>query len=323
MTQPPPPPGVTAAALHAGAPLPGSWRAYLELTKPGITRLVLVTTAVGVALGVFSTREFTAEHLALGALCLLGTALCSASANALNQVWEWKRDALMPRTCARPVPTRRIDPGRGALFGVGCGVAGVSLLATLVTPASAVVALATILIYVLLYTPSKVVSTASTILGAVPGALPPVIGYAAIGGFGSLAEPAPWTLFAIMFLWQIPHFLAIAWMHRDGYARGGFRVLPLEDPDGRRTARAALVWSVCLAPLSLTPIIAMPWLFGWVYAPAAVLLSVFLVRRAMRFGRRRDRDSARGLFLASIAHLPMLLLALVADAAIGAVVGGV
>jgi len=293
---------------------PRTWRAYLELTKPGITRLVVITTAVGFGLAALESTGAPLSLALTGLLCLIGTALCSSSANALNQVWEWRRDALMPRTCARPVPTERIAPRAALVFGLVCGVTGVALLTLTVTGAAGLAALATIVVYVLVYTPMKVVSTTSTIVGAIPGALPPVIGYAAVGGFPALATPAPWSLFAIMFLWQIPHFLAIAWMHRDGYARGGFRVLPLVDPDGRRTARASLGWLLALVPISLTPLLTMPDRAGWPYALAAIALGVFFIRPAIRFLRARDHATARGLFLASIAYLPLILLALVADA---------
>lgn len=293
-------------------------RALVELTKPRITKLVVVTTGVGLALAAMG-HAWNPGHLAvLTVTCLLGTALSASSANALNQWWERRRDALMPRTCARPLPTDRLAPATAWVFGVMCGVIGVSMLAAFVSLASAAVAAATILIYVLLYTPSKPMTTTSTIIGAVPGALPPVIGWAAVSGdgasFQSLLHPAPWTLFAIMFVWQIPHFLAIAWRHRDGYAAGGFRVLPLADPTGTRTARATLVWLFALVPVSLTPVMAMPDLLGWVYVIAAIALGVFFIRPALSFANDRDDASAKRVFIASIMYLPLLLGAMVIDA---------
>ncbi len=313
----------TAAAPAASAPaevgLRDSVAALIELTKPGITKLVLVTTAVGFALGAIGRTWDPIRLVIVGVVCLLGTALCSSSANALNQLWERRRDALMPRTCARPLPTHRVGALTAGVFGVTCGLAGVWTLALFINPAAALVALTTILTYVLVYTPMKTLSTASTIVGAVPGALPPVIGFAAAtpgAGFESLAHPAPWSLFAVMFVWQIPHFLAIAWMHRDGYARGGFRVLPLFDPDGGRTARASLAWLAALLPLSLWPIIAMPGRLGWGYALAALALGVMFIRPAIRFHNERTTPNARRLFFASIIYLPLLLLAMVADALI-------
>ena len=311
----------TAAAPVASAPAELSLRdsvaALIELTKPGITKLVLVTTAVGFALGALGRTWDPIRLVIAGVVCLAGTALCSSSANALNQLWERRRDALMPRTCARPLPTHRVSALTAGFFGVTCGLAGVWTLAIFINPAAALVALTTIITYVLIYTPMKTLSTAATIVGAVPGALPPVIGFAAASpgaGFDSLAHPAPWSLFAVMFIWQIPHFLAIAWMHRDGYARGGFRVLPLFDPDGGRTARASLAWLGALIPVSLWPILAMPGRIGWGYAAIAIGSGVFFLIPAIRFHNERTIPNARRLFFASIIYLPVLLLAMVADA---------
>ena len=293
-------------------------RALIELTKPGITKLVLVTTSVGFALAALP-KSWSWGALAIAAIgCLIGTGLSASSANALNQWWERRRDALMPRTCARPLPTDRLTPRTAVSFGVLCGALGVATLALFVTYASAAVALATILIYVFLYTPIKPMTTTSTIVGAIPGALPPVIGWAAVstdpGGWASLTEPAAWSLFAIMFVWQIPHFLAIAWMHKEGYALGGFRVLPVVDPDGQRTARATIYWLIALVPISLSPILLMPGRLGWGYALVAVALGIFFIKPAIRFSIRRDRPSARRVFFASIIYLPLLLGAMVVDA---------
>lgn len=310
-----------AVPAPAAMTIRDSLTALVELTKPGITKLVLVTTAVGFTLGALARTWDPVRLILVGLACLAGTALCSSSANALNQLWERRRDALMPRTCARPLPTRRVGALTAGVFGVTCGLAGVWTLALFVTPAASLVALTTIVTYVFVYTPMKTLSTVSTIVGAVPGALPPVIGFAAASpgaGFDSLVHPAAWSLFAIMFVWQIPHFLAIAWMHRDGYARGGFRVLPLFDPDGGRTARASLAWLAALVPVSLWPIIAMPGRIGWGYAVAALALGVLFIRPAIRFHRERTTPNARRLFFASIIYLPLLLLAMVADALITA-----
>lgn len=292
-------------------------RALVELTKPGITKLVVVTTAVGFALAAMGVSWGAADLALTTVACLLGTALSASSANALNQWWERRRDALMPRTCARPLPTDRVSPQMAIVFGIVCGVLGVGLLATATTLAAAAVSLSTILIYVLVYTPMKPMSTTSTIVGAIPGALPPVIGWAAVAegaGWSSLAHAAPWTLFTIMFIWQIPHFLAIAWMHRDGYALGGFRVLPVVDPDGGRTARATMAWLIALIPASLAPVVAMPGRLGWGYTVGAVLLGIFFLRPAMAFLQTRDNANARRVFIASIIYLPLLLVVMVLDA---------
>lgn len=331
-----PPGGIAPTTRSISAIL--TLRALMELTKPGITKLVLVTTGVGFALAALGSELSPLTLTRMIVFCLIGTALSSSSANALNQWWERRRDALMPRTCARPLPTERLTARAAASFGILCGVLGVAILASMVSFASASVALATILLYVLMYTPMKPMTTASTIVGAVPGALPPVIGWAAVAtvsqtsqvgagsvegvmsppffnfNFETLTVPAPWSLFAIMFVWQIPHFLAIAWMHREGYARGGFRVLPLVDPDGTRTARAALAWLLALIPISLTPALFLPDRLGWGYTILALILGVFFLRPAILFFRKRDRTNARKLFFGSIIYLPLLLLAMVVDA---------
>jgi heme o synthase len=291
--------------------------AMIELTKPRITQLVLVTTGVGFVLAALGQTWTVSSLLSTGLLCLIGTALSSAGANALNQWWERRRDALMPRTKGRPLPTERLKPATAAAVGVSCGAIGVLILWLLVTPAAAVVSLATILIYVFIYTPMKPVTTVSTIVGAIPGALPPVIGWAAVATPGnewmSLASPAPWSLFSLMFVWQIPHFLAIAWMHRDGYAQGGFCMLPLHDPVGWRTARTSLAWAAALIPVSLTPILTIPDRLGWGYAIVAILLGAMFLRSTIRFVIQRDNLTARKVFFASIIYLPLILLAMMVD----------
>lgn len=292
----------------------------VALTKPGIVRMVIVTTMVGfIASASAPGRGWTVTEAALAALwCLAGTMLSAAGANALNMAIEVSRDALMERTRRRPMPAGRLTRQTGALFGVLCSVAGVGVLWLGCNPAAAIVSAATIASYVLIYTPMKPLSTLSTIVGAVPGALPPLIGWAAgapeAGGARSLLEPGGWTLFLIMFVWQIPHFLALAWKHREDYARAGHRVLPAEDPGGHRTAFIVLLWSVLLIPISLLPVQAMPERLGWAYAAIAFAGGVAHLAIAVRLVRARTDRAAMGLFLASIMYLPLLLLGLVGDA---------
>lgn len=294
-------------------------RAVWELTKPGITRMVLVTTAVGFAMGALGRAWTLGELLFVLAACMVGTAFSSAGANALNMWIERERDALMPRTAGRPLPTGRLSPNAALTVGVLCSVLGPSILCAWATPAAAVVAFATIVSYVCIYTPLKPVTTLSTIVGAFPGALPPLIGFAAAApvaeSFHWLAVPAGWTLFAIMFVWQIPHFLAIAWMYKDDYAAGGHRVLAAEDPTGMRTARYSLTWLAVLLPVSLLPILAMPHLLGWTYGVIATLLGLLFAWTGVRFAAEPTRPRAVKMFLASIAHLPLVLIAMVAEGA--------
>jgi len=294
-------------------------RAVWELTKPGITRMVLVTTGVGFAMAALG-RPWTAwGFVVTAAACLVGTAFASAGANALNMWMERARDARMPRTAARPLPSGRLSPNAALAVGVLCSVLGPCILCAWATPASAVVAFATIALYVGLYTPLKPLTPLSTIVGAVPGALPPLIGFTAAAPFGasfeSMAVPAGWTLVAIMVVWQIPHFLAIAWMYKDDYAAGGHRVLAGEDPSGARTAMYALAWLAALLPVSLLPVLAMPGLLGWPYAVVAMGLGLGFTWAGVRFARETSRPRAVRLFLASIAYLPLLLIAMVAEAA--------
>jgi heme o synthase len=223
----------------------------------------------------------------------------------------------MPRTSGRPIPHGRLSAGAAFLAGLAIALSGVLILWALCGVVPATVSLSTILLYVLIYTPLKPVTPLATLVGAVPGALPPVIGWtAAVQGAGeswsALVHPAPWLLFAIMFVWQVPHFLAIAWMYKEDYAAGGYRVLPVIDPDGQRTSRAILRWSVLLLPASVAPALLMAAPFATAYAILAVAMGLgfmFLTWRLVHTGARAD---ARRTFFASIVHLPLLLGTLVA-----------
>jgi protoheme IX farnesyltransferase len=308
-------------AAFSGEPrtVPGQFESLVELTKPRITRLVTVTSGVGFALGALGRPWSWAELAASAVGCLGGTALSSAGANALNQWMERGRDAVMPRTAGRPLPQGRVTPEQAAACGVAASVLGVGVLWVASGVVPAMVSLATILIYLLLYTPSKVVTPLSTLIGAVPGALPPIIGWtAARGDAGSLLDPGAWSLFLIMFVWQVPHFLAIAWMYRDDYAAGGYKVLPCVDPDGSRTAAAILAWSALLMPITLAPLVLLRYGPGPGYAAVALVTGGGCFWLAGRLARSRTREHARAAFFASIVHLPLILLVLVADSAIAA-----
>jgi protoheme IX farnesyltransferase len=282
-----------ASALPLARATAADW---LELTKPRITLLVVFTALVG-----FVTAAQAPGWSALLVAALAGTALVAAGASALNQVLERATDALMHRTRNRPIPAGRIRPAEATLFGALLTGAGLGLLGALCGPLSALVAFATWASYLFLYTPLKRRTHLATLVGAVPGALPPVIGWAAASG---RLEPGAFILFAIVFLWQIPHFLAIAWLYRDDYERGGLQVLPVIDREGVLTGRQAVIHSVALLVVSLAPVAA--GLGGTLYLAGAVVLGVALTLAALRFARARDLGAARFLFLASVLYLPAL-----------------
>ncbi|MGH8047530.1 MAG: heme o synthase [Chthoniobacterales bacterium] len=281
---------------------PQSWLSDLaELVKARLSLLVLATTLVGFLLGQGSEPLEWAVLLAT----LLGTALSACGAAALNQWWERDVDALMRRTRSRPLPAGRMHPKDALIFGILLSVLGVAGLAV-VNLFSAVLAFATIVVYVLVYTPLKRISAINTLVGAIPGALPPLIGW--IAATGEASTPG-WVLFAILWFWQMPHFLAIAWMYRDEYASAGFIFLTGRDNAGAATARQVVLYTLCLVLASLVPAfigLNSPWYF----AGALAFGAAFFVP-ALRFALTRSRESARVLFFASIIYLPLLLTLLV------------
>jgi protoheme IX farnesyltransferase len=275
---------------------PVAARDWIELTKPRITAMVVFTTLVGF---VTSSPEPVAARALLGALA--GTALVAAGAAVLNQVLERRTDALMLRTRTRPVPAGRITPGEATTFGAVLSALGLALLYWRSGPLAAAVAAVTLVTYLALYTPLKPRTPLATLVGAVPGALPPVIGWAAAQ---RSLDSGAFVLFAIVFLWQVPHFLAIAWLYRDDYARAGFPMLPVLDREGSFTARQTVLHSLALLLVSLAA--AAVGLGGPVYLGGAFVLGVALTLFALRLVLSRDLAAARGLFLASIFYLPAL-----------------
>jgi protoheme IX farnesyltransferase len=269
---------------------------WVELAKPRITTMVVFTALVG-----FVTGSTASPWNFLLAMALAGTGLVAAGASVLNQVMERDTDALMRRTQTRPIPSGRIRPGEARVFGALLTVTGLVVLVGFCGPLAAAVALASWASYLFAYTPLKRLSPLATLVGAVPGALPPVIGWAAARG--SL-DAGAFILFAILFLWQIPHFLAIAWLYRDDYARAGFPMLPVLDREGTFASRQAVVHSLALLLVSLAPVVA--GLAGPTYLAGAFLLGVALTLFALRLARSRDLVAARGLFLASLVYLPAL-----------------
>jgi heme o synthase len=294
---------------HA-APLAGStlFSDLAELTKPRITLMVAITTAAGFLLA----AQGTPLDLLRLAHTLIATALLSAGACALNQVVERDSDARMRRTASRPLPAGRLDPDTGLLWGVLLVVGGLVYLALSVNLLTALLGASTVALYVFAYTPLKRVSSLSTLVGAVPGAVPPVMGWTAVR---DQLDPGAWALFAILFLWQLPHFLSIAWLYREDYARGGFPMLPVDDPGGRRTALQMLLYGGALVPVSLLP--SPLGLVGMTYLAGALLLGLGYFAACVVFARRRSESAARRLLLASVAYLPALLAVMLVDRLLG------
>jgi len=275
---------------------------FFELTKPRITFLVLVTAAAGYALGVPGAFD----PVALLAL-LLGTALVAGGGSALNQYWEREVDGRMQRTKSRPLPSGRVAPAEALTFGLAISAVGLALLASvkLLTAALGATALAS---YVLLYTPLKRVTSLCTVVGAVPGAIPPMMGWAAAR---ESLEPGAWGLFAVLFLWQLPHFLAIGWMYREDYARGGFPMLTVTDSDGRSTGRQMILYCAALLPATLMAGVLASAGPGYLWG--SVTLGLLFLACSVRFAWSRSLAAARGLFLASVLYLPAVLGLMVFD----------
>ncbi|MFA5910741.1 MAG: heme o synthase [Vicinamibacterales bacterium] len=295
------------ASVHLGdqakTAAPSRAADFVTLTKPRLNFLVLLTTAAAYSLG--AGPDSTIVDFAH---TLLGTFLVAGGASALNQVWERATDRLMRRTRMRPIADRRMGPMVGILFGLALIAAGTAELAYFLNVLSAGVAFFTAASYVLFYTPLKVRTSLSTIVGALPGALPAVIGWAAATNTLSIEG---WVLFGIVFMWQMPHFLAIAWLYRDEYARAGMPLLPVIQPDGRSTGRQAVIYTAALVPLSMMPTgvgLASLW-----YMVGALTLGAVLMLLSVEFSAKRNMDTARRLFFGSILYLPILWAMLVFD----------
>ena len=280
-----------------------SMRAYLELTKPSITWLILMSTGIGYWFGLLP--GWSVPNLIH---TLLGTALLASGTAVLNQWYERDVDALMRRTRGRPLPTGRVLPGRALAFGVVLSAAGFFDLWLAVNPLAALLGLFTLASYLLLYTPLKRRSPACTTVGAFSGAMPPLIGYAAAAGH---LNAQAWILYGILFLWQFPHFLSIAWIYREDYRRGGIVMLPAVRPDGVETARRILIASLLLIPLSLAP--GFVGMAGSLYQAVALGLGLVYFGASLRLARVRSMPRARQLLLASVVYLPLLYAVAVLD----------
>jgi protoheme IX farnesyltransferase len=293
-----------AVRLSSGPAAPARAIAdFVALTKPRVNSLVVMTTAIGFYLAAIGPIDpWILVHT------LVGTMLVASGAAAFNQVLERDVDRRMRRTCGRPLAAGRLAPGEAAWFALALSLTGLAELATRTTVLAALVAFATVVSYALVYTPLKRYTSLSTVVGAVPGALPPLIGWAAARG--SLSVEA-WTLFAIVFVWQMPHVLAVSWMYREDYERGGIRVLPVIEPDGASTGRQMVSYSAALIPISLLP--SAIGLAGDLYLGAALLMGTGLLALSIGFARHLTRDRARRLFYASLLYLPVLWVLLVAS----------
>lgn len=274
-----------------------------ELIKSRITLMVVITTAAGFLLA--SERPV---DLVLLIHALVGTGLVASGAGVLNQVLEREVDARMERTADRPIPGGRVDADSALLLGVALAVAGLLHLALAVNLLTSLLGAATLAGYLFVYTPMKRVSSLATVVGAVPGAVPPMMGWAAAR---DSLDAGAWALFAILFLWQLPHFLAIAWMYREDYRRGGFPMLTVDDPGGSRTSRQAILYAAALVPVSLLPSVL--GLTGAIYFLGALALSLAFLGASFGFERQRSHQAARRLLLVSVLYLPAILAVMLAD----------
>jgi protoheme IX farnesyltransferase len=288
----------SSTAARAVAPSRASTRlaAYIELTKPRITTLIVLTSAAG-----FALASRAAINYLLLAHTLIGIGFLSSGIGTLNQYLERDLDGLMRRTAERPLPSGRLSPFEALWFGISLTLMAEVYLALLVNVLTALLGLTVITGYLFVYTPLKTRTSLSTALGAFPGAMPPLMGWTAARGE---IDTAAWVLFAIVFLWQFPHFLSIAWMYREDYGRAGIRMLPVVEPDGRVTGQQIIAYSLMLVPVSLLP--ALLGISGKVYLAAAALLSLLFLASSVRAALSKSNKDARQLLLASVLYLPLL-----------------
>ncbi|MBA2380413.1 MAG: protoheme IX farnesyltransferase [Blastocatellia bacterium] len=276
--------------------LRGKLGAYVELTKPRIAFMLLLTSAAGFYLG-----SWTPLNWVLFLNAMIGIALLAFGVATLNQWMERRTDVLMDRTSSRPIPTGRVTANEALVFGLGQVAASLVYLYVLVNPLTAALAVVVVVGYLLVYTPLKTRTSASTAIGAVPGAIPPLIGYTAAANEVTLGA---WSLFVILFLWQFPHFLAIAWMYKEDYAKAGIWMLPVVDKDGSLTARQIVMFAFMLLPASLAPFFF--GMAGVVYLVGATLLGTWFLVESISTARAKTKERARRLLLVSVIYLPLL-----------------
>jgi protoheme IX farnesyltransferase len=291
--------GVVDEKLHPApfsAAVPARLTDFLALTKPRLNSLVVVTAGIGYYLGAGTNLE-----LANLIQAVAGIALVAGGAAGLNQIYERDTDSLMFRTRMRPLAAQRVTTAEAMVFSIALAAIGLGILAATANLLAVVLAVLTLISYNVVYTPMKRRSQLATLVGAVPGALPPMIGW--VAGRGALT-PEAWALFAIVFVWQIPHFMAIAWLYRADFGRAGFPLLPVVEPTGKSTARQAVLFSVVLVPINLAPYFLQ--MSGPAYATGAAAGSIGLLWLAVSFALKRTDERARLLFLGSIIYLPLL-----------------
>jgi len=286
----------TPEALRVPLVMREKLAAYVELTKPRITLFIVLTAAAGFCLGTKGALDY-----ALLAHTLFGVALLSSGIATLNQYMERDLDGRMRRTAARPLPSGKLRPFDALLFGVALTVIAEAYLALTVNPLTALLGFAVIVGYLFCYTPLKTRTSLSTVVGAFPGAMPPLVGWAAANN--AIGVEA-WTLFAILFLWQFPHFLAIAWMYREDYARAGIMMLPVVEPEGLRTGQQIVIWALLLLPVSLMPTAL--GTSGAIYFFGAIVLGLLYIASSVVAAVSLSRQNARRVLLASVLYLPVL-----------------
>ena len=278
----------------------GQFAIWSELVKLRLTTMVLITTAMG-----FYLASANAFDWMMLLHALFGTGLLACGAAALNQYLEKEFDAKMPRTANRPIPAGHIRPERALLAGGALAVIGLVYLAVQVNPITSVIGAVTLVSYIAVYTPLKRVTSLNTIVGAIPGALPPLMGWTAAGGREAVIAPEGWSLVAILFFWQLPHFLAIAWIYRNDYEKAGFKMISIGASASKNTGRFAVVSCLALLPAAISPYLME--LSGILYCIGAVALTAYFVGLSWKFSREMTLDSARRLFYYSLLYLPLLL----------------
>jgi heme o synthase len=283
--------------------------AYIELTKPRIALMVIVTAAIGYFLGLVHSDAIGNAQQFL--LAMLGIALAGGGASVLNQYLEHDADAKMERTKNRPIPSGLIDASIALYMGVIMVIAGCIILFMYVNSFTAFLTLMSAFLYVLVYTPMKRLTWWNTSVGAIPGAMPPLMGWAAAA---NSLDTGAWILFAVLYIWQHPHFWAIAWMYREDYARGGMKMLPVVDPDGPNMSRQTIGFSLLLIPVSLIPTIID--MSGWIYFIGALVLGLLFLMYGIAFVRNKTQDTARTLMRYSLIYLPLLLIIIALDSVI-------
>ena len=270
--------------------------AFLELTKPRIAFMLVLTSAAGFYMGSGGTFKFV-----LFVNSMLGIAFLAFGVATLNQFWERKTDRLMERTAGRPLPTQKITPADALIFGILLCTAAEIYLFFLVNALTAFLGIIVIVGYVFLYTPLKTRTSLSTAIGALPGAMPPLMGWTSSANEITLGA---WAVFALLFLWQFPHFLAIAWMYREQYANAGIKMLPVVEPEGKITARQIVVFTVLLLPVSVSPYFI--GMTGIIYLIGSILLWMWFMNASIRAARSKSVAKARQLLMVSVLYLPMI-----------------